>query len=168
MHHVIVKKSKFIKEQEASGLLNSSGIKTPLNKIPLLVSVRFCVQQVNTRSKMNEIVNKFLLAGEKCMLEMHLRQPGFTYSICGPVTKKKERIKKSYIYQNKLDKACLQHDMVYGDFNDLNTRTFANQVLHDKAFDIANDLKYAGYWCGIASMVILVVVLKMKIFLIKK
>ena len=41
---------------------------------------------------MNEIVNKFLLAGDKFMPEMHLRQPGFTYSACGPFTKNKERI----------------------------------------------------------------------------
>ena len=41
---------------------------------------------------MNEIVNKFLLAGEKCMHEMHLRQPGFTYSACRPFTKNKGRI----------------------------------------------------------------------------
>ena len=34
---------------------------------------------------MNEIVNKFLLAGDKSILEMHLRQPGFTYSACGPM-----------------------------------------------------------------------------------
>ena len=43
---------------------------------------------------MNEIVNKFLLAGRKYMPEMHLRQPGFTYSACGPFTKNKERIQK--------------------------------------------------------------------------
>ena len=60
--------------------------------------------------KINEIVNKFLLAGDKCM---HLKQPGFTYSACGPFTKNKERIQKfketgdaSYIYKNELDKAC--------------------------------------------------------------
>ena len=41
---------------------------------------------------MKEIVNKFLLAGYKFMPEMHLRQPGFTYSDCGPFTKNKERI----------------------------------------------------------------------------
>ena len=35
---------------------------------------------------MNEIVNKFLLAGGKCMPEMHLKQLGFTYSACGPFT----------------------------------------------------------------------------------
>ena len=43
---------------------------------------------------MNEIVNKFLSAGNKFMPEMHLKQPGITYSPCGPVTKNKERIQK--------------------------------------------------------------------------
>ena len=43
---------------------------------------------------MNEIINKFLLVGDKFMPEMHLRQPGFTYSACGPFTKNKERIDK--------------------------------------------------------------------------
>ena len=57
---------------------------------------------------MNEIVNKFLLADNKFMPEMHLQQPGFTYTACGPFTKNKERIQKSketgdtkYIYRNK-------------------------------------------------------------------
>ena len=56
---------------------------------------------------MNDIVNKFLLAGDKIMPEMHLRQPRFTYSVCRPFTKNKERIQKfietgdsRYIYQN--------------------------------------------------------------------
>ena len=43
---------------------------------------------------MNEIVNKFLLAGDTFMPEMHLKQPGFTYNVCGSFTKNKERIKK--------------------------------------------------------------------------
>ena len=43
---------------------------------------------------MNEIVNKFLLAGNKFMTEMHLKQPGFTNSACGPFTNNKERIRK--------------------------------------------------------------------------
>ena len=67
---------------------------------------------------MNEIVNKFLLAGDKFMPEMNLRQPGFTYSACGPFTEHKERIQKfkettdsQYIYKNKLDNACFQHDL---------------------------------------------------------
>ena len=75
---------------------------------------------------MNEIVIKFLLAGDRFVPEMHLRQPGFAYSACGPFTKNKERIQKfketwdsRYIYQNELDKACFQHDMTYGDFKDL-------------------------------------------------
>ena len=62
---------------------------------------------------MKEIVNKCLLAGDKLMPEIHLKQPGFTYSVCGLFTKNKERIQKfketgdtSYIYKNELDKAC--------------------------------------------------------------
>ena len=43
---------------------------------------------------MNEIVNKFLLDGDKFMPKMHLKQPGFTYSACGPFTENKKRIQK--------------------------------------------------------------------------
>ena len=43
---------------------------------------------------MNEIISNFLLASDKFMPEMHLKQPGFTYSACGPSTKNKERIQK--------------------------------------------------------------------------
>ena len=75
---------------------------------------------------------------------MHLRQPGFTYSACGPFIKNKERVKRfketrdsRCICQNELDKACFQHDMAYGDFKDLNRRTSADKVSRDKAFDIA-------------------------------
>ena len=109
---------------------------------------------------MNEIANKFLLAGDKFMPEMHLKQTGFTYSACGPFTKKRERIQKvkeirdtSYIYKNELDKACFQHDMAYGDFKDLKRRTFSDKVLRDKAFNIAKNPKYDGYQRGLASMV---------------
>ena len=109
---------------------------------------------------MNEIVNKFLLVGDKFMPEMHLRQPQFVYSACGPFTKNKERIQKfketgdtNYIYKNELDKACFQHDMAYGDFKDLTKRTAADKVLRDKAFRIASDQKYDRYQRGLASMV---------------
>ena len=75
---------------------------------------------------MNEIVNRFLLAGDKFMPEMHLKQLGFTYSACGPFTKNKKRIQKlketgdaGYIYKNELDKACFQQDMAYRSFKDL-------------------------------------------------
>ena len=83
---------------------------------------------------MNEIVNKFLLAGDKFMPEMHLRQPGFTYSACGPFTKNKEFKNlqtgdTSYIYKNELDKACSQHDMAYGDFQDIKRRTASDKIL---------------------------------------
>ena len=101
---------------------------------------------------MNEIVNKFLLAGDKFMSEMHLRQPQIVYSACGPFTKNKERIQKfkeigdtSYIYKNELYKACFQHDTAYGDFKDLAKRTAADKILKDKAFKIASDQKYDGY-----------------------
>ena len=87
---------------------------------------------------MNEIVNKFLLAGDKFMPEMHLKQRGFTYSACWPFTKNKERIQKfketgdaSYVYKNELDKACFQHDVAYGDFKDLERRTAYDKVLRD-------------------------------------
>ena len=84
---------------------------------------------------MNEIVNKFSLAGNKFMPEMHLKQPaGFTYSACKPFTKNKERIQNfketgdtSYIYKNELDKACFQHDMAYGDFKDIVRRTASDK-----------------------------------------
>ena len=77
---------------------------------------------------------------------MHLKQPGFTYSFCGPFTRNKERIQKfkesgdtNYIYKNELDKACFQHDMAYGGFKDLAERTVSDKVLKDKAFNIAKN-----------------------------
>ena len=75
------KKITIIKQQEARRLLSS-----------LIVFCLNNIKQVNTKDKMNEIVNKFLLVGDKFMLEMHLKQPRFTYSACGPFTKNKERI----------------------------------------------------------------------------
>ena len=109
---------------------------------------------------MNEIVNKFLLAGDKLMLGIHLKQPGFTDSTCGPFTKNKERVQKfketgdtSYIYKNELNKACFQHDMAYGDFKDLARRTASDKVLRDKGFNIAKNPKYDGYQRGFASMI---------------
>ena len=95
---------------------------------------------------MNEIVTKFLLVGDIFMPEMHLKQPGFTYSACGLFTKNKEGIEKFmqtgntvFIYRNELDKACFQHDMTYGKSKDLVKRTHSDKVLKDKAFKIASD-----------------------------
>ena len=89
------KKSKFLKEQEARGLLSSLGIRAPLSQIPFVGPVLFnSIKQVNTRYKMNKIMNKFLLTGDKLMPEMHLRQHGFRCSAFVSFTKIKERIKK--------------------------------------------------------------------------
>ena len=106
---------------------------------------------------MNEIVNKFLLAGDKLCLKMHLKQPallnktGFRYRASGPSTKYKERIQNfkemgdsRYIYRNELDKTYFQHDIAYGDFKYLARRTASDKVLHHKAFIIAKNPKYDG------------------------
>ena len=129
-----IEKSRFVKQQEAKGLLSNLGIKAPLSKIPLLdvLLVR--------RIKMNEIVDKFLLAGDKFLPELHLKQAGFTYSACGPFTKNKERIerfmqtrKTDFIYINELDKACFQHDMAHGKSKGLTKRTQPeNEIKHLK------------------------------------
>ena len=94
------------------------------------------------------------------MPEIHLRQPLFVYSACGPFTRHKERIKKfkqtgdtRYIYRNELDKACFQHDSAYADHKDLINRTKSDKVLRDKAYDIASNPDYDGYQRGLASMV---------------
>ena len=109
---------------------------------------------------MNNVINKFLLAGDKFMPEMHLRQSQFTYSACGPFTKHKQRIQKfkeigdtNYIYKNELDKACFIHGAAYSDSKDLTKRTVADKILKNKSFDIAKDPKYDGYQRRLASMV---------------
>ena len=109
---------------------------------------------------MNNIINKLLLTGDKFMPEMPLKQPGFTYSACGPFRKNKERIEKfmktgnrNFINKNELDKPCFQHDMVYGKSKDLVKRTQSDKLFRDKAFKIASDSKYVGYQRGLASMV---------------
>ena len=101
---------------------------------------------------MNETVNKFLLVGDKFMLEMHMKLPGFTYSACGSFTKNKERVQNfketgdtKYVYKNELDKICFQHAMAYGDFKYLPKRTVLDKVLRDKGFEIASNPKYDAY-----------------------
>ena len=78
----------------------------------------------------NEIVHKVLLAGDKFIPEINLRQSGFTYSACGAFTKNKERNEKlmqagdtNFIYKNEIDKACFQEDMAYGKSKDLAKRS---------------------------------------------
>ena len=118
---------------------------------------------------MNKTINKQeisynLLARDKFMPDMHLRQPQFTYSACGPFTKHKQRIQKfketgdtNYIYKNELDKACFAHDAAYSDSKDLTKRTAADKILRNRVFNIAKDPKYDGYQIGLASIVYKVV-----------
>ena len=94
------------------------------------------------------------------MPEMHLRQPEFTYSACGPFTQSKEKIQKfketgdsRYIFQNKPDKALVQDDKPYGYFRDLAGRIVSDKILRDKAFNIAKNPKHDGYQRGLASMI---------------
>ena len=109
---------------------------------------------------MNNVINKVLLLGDKFMPEIHLRQPQFTYSACGPFTRHEGRIQKfketgdtNYVYKNELDKACFVHDVAYSNSKDLTKRTAADKNLKNRAFDIAKDPKYDGYQRGLASMV---------------
>ena len=109
---------------------------------------------------MNTIINKLLLARDRFMPEIHLRQPQFTYSACGPFTKHEQRIQKfketgdtNYVYKNELDNACFVHDDAYSDSKDLKKRTVADKILKNKTFDIAKDPKDDGYQRGLASMV---------------
>ena len=109
---------------------------------------------------MNKIVNKYLLAGDKLMPELHLRQPGFAYSVCGAFTKHRERIQifrktgdLKHLYRNELDKACFDHDAAYSNSKDLAKRTIADKILKNRAYGIAKNPKYDGYRRGLASIV---------------
>ena len=108
---------------------------------------------------MNNIINKFLLAGDKFMPEMHLRQPRFVYSACGPFTRHKERIKEfkstgdsRLLYRKELDKACFKHDAAYAKYKDVEDRLISDQKLRNSAYDIASNPIYDGYQRGLASI----------------
>ena len=85
---------------------------------------------------MNEIVNKFLLAGDKFMSEIRLKQPGFTCTACGPFIKNKKRIQKLMQAGNA--------NYIYGKNKDLTKRTDSGKFLRDKAFNIASNPKFDG------------------------
>ena len=91
------------------------------------------------------------------MAEMHLRQPRFVYSACGPFTRHKERIKEfkragdtRLLYRNELDKACFKHDAAYAKYKDVENRLISTR---NSAYDIASNPKYDGYQRGLSSMV---------------
>ena len=109
---------------------------------------------------MNNIINKFLLPGDKFMPEMHLRQPQFVYSACGPFTRHKERIKEfkrtgdtRLLYRNEFDKACFKHDAAYTKYKDVENRLISDEKLKNSAYDIASNPKHDGYQRGLASMI---------------
>ena len=109
---------------------------------------------------MNNIINKFLLAGDKFMPEMHLRQSQFVYSAFSPFTRYKERIKEfkstgdtRLLYRNELDKSCFKHDAAYIKYKDVENRLISDQKLKNSAYDIASNPKYDGYQRGLTSMV---------------
>ena len=89
---------------------------------------------------MNKIINKFLLTADKFMPELHLKQPVFTYSACGPFPKHRGAIQNlretgnlKHLYRNELDKACFTHDAAYSDCKDLAKRTISDKILKDRA-----------------------------------
>ena len=105
-------------------------------------------------------LNQFLLTGDKFMPELHLKQPGFTDSACGPFTKHCERIQKfretgtlKHLYKNKLDKACFAHDPAYSDSKNLAQRTISDNNLKDRAYEIARNRGYDGYQKALSNMV---------------
>ena len=109
---------------------------------------------------MNKIIHTFLLTGDTIIPELHLNQPGLTYSACGLFTKYHERIKKfsetddlKHLYGNELDKACFAHDPSCSDSKDLAKRTISYKILKDKAHEIVRDCGYDGYQWALASEV---------------
>ena len=97
---------------------------------------------------MNRIINKLLLNGAKFMPELHLKQPGFTYSTCGLFTKNQERIQKfreisnlKHLHRNELDKACFAHYGAYSGSKDLAKRTISDKILKDRAYEIIEIIK---------------------------
>ena len=88
---------------------------------------------------MNKIINKFLLTGDKFKPEVHLKQPGFTYSACGSFTKHR-RIKKfretgdlKHLYRNDLEITCFAHDKGYSNKKDVAKRTISDKILKERA-----------------------------------
>ena len=96
------------------------------------------------------------MTGDKFMPELHLQQPGFTYSACGPFTKYCKRVEKfrepgnlKHLYKNELSKVYFAHDAAY---SDLAKRTLS-KILKDRSYEIARSCNYGGYQKALASMV---------------
>ena len=116
------KKSRFIKDQEGKGLISNLGIRALLSKVQILGDI--LLWSATSLSSINNEWNSkqvFVSIYDTFIPEMHLKQPGFTYSTCRSSTKNKERIQKfketgdtNYIYKNELHKACF--DMAWHGF----------------------------------------------------
>ena len=109
---------------------------------------------------MNEIMDKFLLHGNKFTPEVHLRQPEFTYSACWSFTKNKKRIQESkltgnlrYTYQIESDKSRFRYGMTFEDFHDFPRKATSAKILCEKTFNITKNLKYYGYHHRVTSVV---------------
>ena len=105
---------------------------------------------------MNKIIKKCLLNGNKLLPELHLKQLGFTYSACGPLTKHGDRIQKfrewgnlKHLYRNELGKACFVHNARNSDCKRLPKRDTVFQIRYWKI----QLMKYDGYQRALASMV---------------
>ena len=100
------------------------------------------------------------MTGDKFMPELHLKQPGFTYSVCGPFAENVERIQKlwqtgnlKHLYRSELDEACLAHDAIYSDSDDLAKTAISEKILKDRAYEIAKNSGYDEHQRALASMV---------------
>ena len=108
---------------------------------------------------MNEIVNRFLLAEDKFMLEMLLKNQNFLIMLVVHLLKTKKRLKNlckqeiQIIFTRTIWIKLVQHDMAYDGYKDLVKRTESDEVLREKTFKIASNPKYDGYERGLASMV---------------
>ena len=105
---------------------------------------------------MNKIINKLLLTSNKFTPESHLKNPGLTYSTCGPFSKHRERIQKfkeignlKHLYRNKL--ACFAHDAAYSDSKDITKRTVSDKIVKDTTDGIGRNHKFDGYQRGISK-----------------
>ena len=93
--------------------------------------------------KRNKIYDKVSLTEDKFISELHLQQPGLTYSACGPFIKHRERIYKfgeignlKHLHRNELGKACFAHDATYSDSKYLAKRTNPDKILKDSAYEL--------------------------------
>ena len=86
------------------------------------------------------------------MPELHLKQPGFTYSAWGAFTTHRERIQNfretgnlKHLYRNELDKPCFAHNAAYSESKDLAKRTISDKILKDRPYETARNPGYDGY-----------------------